>query len=115
SVHSENLAMGGVAQTQASSEIERHLEDPPHTSVIIEIDPKTAEGILADRNAGNRPPKPNKVQQFAADMTRNRWGLTGDTIKFGTNGRLLDLRRPKPTICRRPKWEILSNARRLWN
>src|SRR5262249_31634736 len=28
--------------------------------------------------------------QFAADMSTNRWGLTGDTIKFAPDGRLLD-------------------------
>jgi hypothetical protein len=77
-------------QTQAGAEIEKHLKNPPQTSVIIDIDPKTAEEILAERNKGNRPPKPNKVQQFAADMTTSRWGVTGDTIKFGTDGRLLD-------------------------
>ena len=75
---------------RSSLEIEKHLKNPPSTSVIIQIDPKTAEEILADRNKGNRPPKPNTVQQFAADMENNRWGLTGDTIKFGTDGRLLD-------------------------
>src|SRR5216684_5104576 len=75
---------------KAMSEIEKHLKDPPETSVVIEVDPKTAEHILAERNKGNRPPKPNKVHQFSADMTRSRWGLTGDTIKFGTDGRLLD-------------------------
>lgn len=74
----------------AIAEIERYLEHPPAASVIIEIDPKTAELILAERNKGNRPPKSNKVQQFSSDMANGRWGLTGDTIKFGTNGRLLD-------------------------
>jgi hypothetical protein len=82
--------MAGATQTRASLEIERHLKSPPQTSVIIDIDPKTAEEILAERNKGNRPPKPNKVQQFAADMAKSRWGVTGDTIKFGTDGRLLD-------------------------
>ena len=75
---------------RSSLEIEKHLKNPPSTSVIIQIDPKTAGEILADRNKGNRPPKPNKVQQFAADMVNDRWGLTGDTVKFGTDGRLLD-------------------------
>lgn len=64
--------------------------EPPEASVIVEIDPKTAKDILTTRNNGNRRPKPNKVRQFVADMTRGRWGLTGDTIKFGTDGRLLD-------------------------
>lgn len=79
-----------ILQPQARMAIEKHLKSPPQTSVIIDIDPTTAAEILAERNKGNRPPKPNKVQQFAADMTKNRWGLTGDTIKFGTDGRLLD-------------------------
>lgn len=76
--------------SHASAEIGKHLKNPPQTSVVIDIDPRTAEEILATRNQGNRPPKPNKVQQFAKDMQANRWGLTGDTIKFGSNGRLLD-------------------------
>lgn len=74
----------------AISEIERYLKNPPSHSVIIEIDPDTAAEILKERNQGNRPPKPNKVQQFAADLARGRWGLTGDTIKFAPDGRLLD-------------------------
>lgn len=75
---------------KAMAEIEKHLKNPPQTSVVIDIDAKTAEQIIADRNKGNRPPKPNKVQQFSADMNADKWGVTGDTIKFGTDGRLLD-------------------------
>ncbi|RWC45809.1 MAG: hypothetical protein EOS55_18675 [Mesorhizobium sp.] len=75
---------------KALQEIEDFIEDPPSTSRIIDIDPKTAKVLLDERNKGNRPPKPNKVQQFSADIAINRWGLTGDTIKFGSDGRLLD-------------------------
>lgn len=82
--------MDGITQMPASLIIEKHLVNPPETSAIIEIDPKTAKAILDTRNGKNRPPKPNKVQQFATDMARGRWGLTGDTIKFGTDGQLLD-------------------------
>ena len=74
----------------AATEIDSYLVDPPSTSVVVEIDPETAADILTSRNKGNRPPKPNKVQQFSNDMAGGRWGLTGDTIKFGTDGRLLD-------------------------
>ena len=74
----------------AETKILENLRKPPSTSVIIEIDPATAEKVLIERNQGNRPPKPNKVQQFAKDLSEDRWGLTGDTIKFGTDGRLLD-------------------------
>lgn len=79
-----------ATQATALAEIEGHLANPPATSRIIEIDPTSAVAILKDRNQGNRPPKPNKVQQFAADMANGRWGLTGDTIKFAPDGRLLD-------------------------
>ena len=73
-----------------ANDIARHLANPPETSVVIEIDPETATDILQSRNKGNRPRKPNKIQQFAKDMSADRWGITGDTIKFGTDGRLLD-------------------------
>ena len=71
-------------------ELEQLMLNPPATSRIIEIDSVSAAEILKDRNHGNRPPKPNKVQQFAADMANGRWGVTGDTLKFDPNGRLLD-------------------------
>lgn len=70
--------------------IEHYLKHPPTTSRVITIDPASAKKILEERNQGNRPPKPNKVQQFAADLAQDRWGLTGDTVKFAPDGRLLD-------------------------
>jgi hypothetical protein len=82
--------MSDITKPAGLIEIEKHLQSPPQTSRIIDIDPTTAETILRERNIGNRPSKPNKVQQFSADMLKDRWGVTGDTIKFGTDGRLLD-------------------------
>ncbi len=75
---------------EAESTILENLRNPPRTSVIIEIDPATARKILYERNEGNRPRKPNKVQQFSDALVSGQWGLTGDTIKFGTDGQLLD-------------------------
>lgn len=74
----------------ALAEIEQFMLNPPATSRVIEIDPVSAAAILKERNQGNRPPKPNKVQQFAADIANGRWGVTGDTLKFAPDGRLLD-------------------------
>ncbi len=74
----------------ALNEIAKNISAPPATTVVIEIDPQTAKELLEKNNKGNRPSKPNKISQFATDMNANRWGLTGDTIKFGTDGRLLD-------------------------
>jgi hypothetical protein len=79
-----------IDQRNALAEIEQFLMNPPATSRIIEIDPQSAGVILTERNQGNRPPKPNKVQQFAADIANDRWGVTGDTLKFAPDGRLLD-------------------------
>lgn len=75
---------------EALKEIEKFLRNPPETSRIINIDPASAEVLLEERNEGNRPPKPGKVQQFASDMSSKRWGVTGDTLKFAPDGRLLD-------------------------
>ncbi len=75
---------------QGLREIEKFLKNPPETSRIITIDPASAEVLLQERNEGNRPPKPNKVQQFASDMLSKKWGVTGDTLKFAPDGRLLD-------------------------
>ncbi|WP_457488907.1 hypothetical protein [Tardiphaga sp. P5_C10] len=75
---------------EALKEIEKFVRNPPETSRIISIDPTSATVLLDKHNEGNRPPKPNKVQQFASDMASKRWGLTGDTLKFAPSGRLLD-------------------------
>jgi hypothetical protein len=84
------LTGGKKKQETALEQIDKWIKNPPMTSVVISIDPTSAQTILETRNEGNRPPKPNKVQQFARDLEDGRWGLTGDTIKFGTNGVLLD-------------------------
>jgi hypothetical protein len=34
--------------------------------------------------------KPAKIKKYAADLANGLWGLTGDTIKFGTDGMLKD-------------------------
>lgn len=79
-----------IEEGAALKKIEQFLIDSPETSRVVEIDPASAASILAERNKGNRPPKPNKVQQFAADMAKGAWGVTGDTLKFAPDGRLLD-------------------------
>lgn len=85
------MNLGGAKKTLSPLEqIEKWIANPPLTSVVLDIDPKTAQAVLEQRNEGNRPPKPNKVQQFTKDMEAGNWGLTGDTLKFGSDGRLLD-------------------------
>jgi hypothetical protein len=71
-------------------ELENLIKHPPSTSKIIEFSPQLAEYILTHLSGKNRPRKPAKIKRYAADLTAGRWGLTGDTIKFGTNGLLRD-------------------------
>lgn len=56
---------------------------------VFNLDPQLAESWLA-RNKGNRNIRANKVAQYAHDMARGAWMMTGETIKFDTNGDLVD-------------------------
>lgn len=52
--------------------------------------PAVAKDLLEKNNHGNRPISQKRVTMYAADMKRARWKPTGETIKFDTNGKLLD-------------------------
>lgn len=56
---------------------------------VVTVDPELAREWLG-RNTRNRVKKPRKIEQYARDMAEGRWQLTGESIKFGTDGRLLD-------------------------
>jgi hypothetical protein len=71
-------------------ELKSLIKHPPSTSKIIEFSPALAEHILTNFSRDNRPPKPAKIKRYAQDILDGRWGLTGDTIKFGSNGILRD-------------------------
>ena len=59
-------------------------------SVVLVFSPELAHEVLEKRNDNNRKHRPTKIKRFASDMTDGFWMLTGDTIKFGSNGDLLD-------------------------
>lgn len=63
---------------------------PPTNSRVIEFSPKLAEYVLTKLNRNNRPMKPAKIKNYATDLAGGIWGLTGDTIKFGSDGLLKD-------------------------
>ena len=63
-------------------------EDSP--SVVLWITPELAHEVLEKRNNNNRDARPAKIKRFAGHLTDAAWVLSGDTIKFGTNGELLD-------------------------
>jgi hypothetical protein len=75
------------AQIEALQNLIKH---PPSTSRIIEFSPSLSEHILTNFSRDNRPTKPAKIKRYAQDILNGRWGLTGDTIKFGSNGILRD-------------------------
>lgn len=56
---------------------------------IIKVTPEMAEGWLQN-NSTNRKTSLRIIERYASDMSENKWNFTGDSIKFTTNGKLLD-------------------------
>ena len=71
-----------IDQEKTLERIRRYIEQPPENSRVFVITPMIAETILREYNHGNRPKKPKKIAEFAADMGAQRWALTGESIKF---------------------------------
>ena len=70
------------------------ISNPPQNSRVCEFTPELAEYILdkskGNLNINNRPRKSQKIIEYKRDMQIDNWSLTGDTIKFGTDGYLKD-------------------------
>lgn len=74
-------------------EIKELMHKPHGPSIIRTITPGVAGDILHNEtglNANNRPKKKGKIADFANDMLRSQWKLTGDTIKFSDKKFLRD-------------------------
>jgi hypothetical protein len=56
---------------------------------VVEITPEIAAQWLA-LNRLNRPLRPGRVAEIATMMAAHQWEITGEAIKFGTDGLLLD-------------------------
>lgn len=56
---------------------------------IVDVTPDVARKWL-DRNMGNRPVSTATVQRYAGEMSKGRWKMTGDPIRFSTTGKLID-------------------------
>lgn len=66
------------------------IKTPPQNSRVVEITPEVASYILEELNIGNRSRKNTKIPEYAKDMVAGKWSLTGEAIKFGTDGQLKD-------------------------
>lgn len=76
-------------QTQITN-LDRLIKHPPLNSRLVEFGPELAGYVLETYNAHNRPMKPGNIKLYAEDLKAGNWGLTGDTIKFGSDHRLKD-------------------------
>lgn len=62
---------------------------PTPTTEWVDVTPAQAEAWLG-KNHGNRNQRGNKIATYARDMKAGNWKVTGDSIKFDWNGRLID-------------------------
>lgn len=66
------------------------ISNPEPISYIETITPDMAEAIMASQNIDNRKLRRGRVAQYAQDMRRDMWLLTGQGLTFDTTGRLID-------------------------
>lgn len=70
--------------------LEDLVKNPPENSRIITFTPPLCQEILDTRNTNNRKRKPARIKRYGEAMANEAWVLSGDTIKFGKSGLLLD-------------------------
>ena len=67
----------------------RSQSEQPKVS-LVRIAPEAAKAILAENDHPFRALSQSRVKQYADDMVRDKWILTGDPIRFDKNGVLID-------------------------
>jgi hypothetical protein len=85
----DNLALDGRA---LSPQIQSHAPISIGNSIKVvaqTMTPEEAKGYLQNNN-GNRRIAAPVVQRYKRDMEARNWLMNGQTIKFGSSGRLLD-------------------------
>lgn len=60
------------------------------TTAVVNVTPAQAAEWLAKHNTHNRAIRESKVSAYARDMESGSWKFNGDTIRFATDGTLLD-------------------------
>lgn len=65
-------------------------EELPIEAEEMLVTPEQAMEWLSEKNKHNREMRPARLKQYIEDINGERWARTGETIKFDTNGNLLD-------------------------
>jgi len=73
-----------------SQQLSKWLATPPENSRRVTITPELALDVLENLNKGNRTKKPEEIRRYASDMKAGNWKLTGESVKFGSDGMLKD-------------------------
>lgn len=63
--------------------------DPRPKASLVDVTPAQAAKWL-ELNMHNRPKRQRMIDAFARDMSAGNWQMTGEPIKFATDGTLLD-------------------------
>lgn len=66
------------------------VKSPPLRSVVADIYPEAAAMLIREANTKNRPLSKNYLTVLSKTYDKSADGVTGDTIKFGKSGRLID-------------------------
>ena len=66
------------------------VDNPEVRVEMVEVSPEVAEGWLGATTYPNRPLRPGTIEAYAADMLSGDWRQNGETIKFNSDGGLLD-------------------------
>lgn len=67
----------------------RKVKNTDFNFELVNISPALAEQWL-ETNTNNRKVKKSYVDRMARDMAAGKWRITGDAIRFSTDGRLID-------------------------
>lgn len=84
-----SLASQGVAPPMPQAATKTTSAAPSVKTAIMVISPEMAAEWLK-KNKGNRTPSRSAIKKYASDMQAGRWSVTGDAIRFDSNGDLID-------------------------
>lgn len=91
--HTGRVVNAAIPLKQQKEVLHDLIRRPPQNSRVVEFSPELAANVLEtmnDKGRRQRPISSAKVSKIAAAIQADEFFLTGDTIKFGTSGDLID-------------------------